>query len=158
MNLLRRNYGFSVSYRTIKSIFAALFKAVIFKLKLFFSYILLFSLVLRPIYNVGYLAYFELNIDYIVNTFCVNKEQPKLQCNGKCHLKKQLALATNIDTSENRSIFNSFEAAFLPVYFQKFNYNDLNVNFRSSIVNNWHYKEHYLQLAKDGLDPPPKTV
>lgn len=31
-----------------------------------------------------------LNIEYIANNLCENKEAPELQCNGKCHLKKEL--------------------------------------------------------------------
>lgn len=31
-----------------------------------------------------------LNKELITNKFCENKAKPKLKCNGKCHLKKQL--------------------------------------------------------------------
>lgn len=31
-----------------------------------------------------------INKDYITKTFCENKAKPKLKCNGKCHLRKQL--------------------------------------------------------------------
>lgn len=31
-----------------------------------------------------------LNTKYITENFCVNKEKPKLKCNGKCHLAKEL--------------------------------------------------------------------
>ncbi len=31
------------------------------------------------------------NYDYIVNTLCENKDKPEMQCNGKCHLSKELA-------------------------------------------------------------------
>lgn len=30
----------------------------------------------------------------ITQLFCVNKDKPRLQCNGKCHLRKQLKKAT----------------------------------------------------------------
>jgi hypothetical protein len=33
---------------------------------------------------------FRVNRDYIAEVLCVNKDKPQLQCNGKCHLKKQL--------------------------------------------------------------------
>ena len=38
-----------------------------------------------------------INVDYLVNMeqiileYCVNKDKPELQCNGKCHLAKELA-------------------------------------------------------------------
>lgn len=31
-----------------------------------------------------------LNMESITNRFCENKSKPKLKCNGKCHLTKQL--------------------------------------------------------------------
>lgn len=33
---------------------------------------------------------YALNKEYIAKTFCENKAKPKMHCNGKCHLKKQL--------------------------------------------------------------------
>src|SRR4051812_14025712 len=36
---------------------------------------------------------YELNKDYITKVFCINREQPRLHCNGQCHLKKQLMKA-----------------------------------------------------------------
>lgn len=38
-----------------------------------------------------------LNYDYIANTLCENKAKPQLHCNGKCHLKKELARAASDD-------------------------------------------------------------
>lgn len=30
-----------------------------------------------------------LNQSEIIDLFCINKDKPEMQCNGKCHLKKQ---------------------------------------------------------------------
>ncbi|HLP54626.1 MAG TPA: hypothetical protein VK151_06345 [Fluviicola sp.] len=37
-------------------------------------------------WNIWYLA----NKDYVAKELCVNKARPKMKCNGKCHLAKQL--------------------------------------------------------------------
>ncbi len=37
------------------------------------------------------MANYEINKDYISKNFCVNKAKPMMHCNGKCHLKKELA-------------------------------------------------------------------
>lgn len=37
------------------------------------------------------------NYDYIVNTLCENKDKPELQCNGKCHLSKEIAKEAGAD-------------------------------------------------------------
>lgn len=46
------------------------------------------ALFLKPILPV--LDYI-INYDYISNVLCENKAKPQLQCNGKCHLMKELA-------------------------------------------------------------------
>ncbi|MGN6436491.1 MAG: hypothetical protein ACTHMM_08145 [Agriterribacter sp.] len=33
---------------------------------------------------------YQLNKDFIAANLCENKEKPQLQCEGKCHLKKQI--------------------------------------------------------------------
>jgi len=65
-------------------------------------------------YFVGNVMYYQLNIDYIIETYCVNKEKPELQCNGKCHLAKQL---TAIDTTDDsgKAIMNLYDS-FFPVF------------------------------------------
>tara|TARA_R110002012_G_scaffold51401_1_gene132933 strand:- start:211 stop:546 length:336 start_codon:yes stop_codon:yes gene_type:complete len=70
--------------------------------------------VFRPLYTISYIGYFELNIDYIIETYCVNKEKPELKCNGKCHLADQLNLAENT-TDVNYPLIVE---AFLPVYLE----------------------------------------
>ncbi|WP_299385637.1 hypothetical protein [uncultured Lacinutrix sp.] len=72
-------------------------------------------------YFVGYVAYFELNIDYIIETYCVNKEKPQLQCNGKCHLAKQIATTTTTDNDGDATL-NSLAESFFPVFYVDYNY------------------------------------
>lgn len=104
----------------------------------------------------GYMAYYELNIDYIIENYCVNKEKPQLQCNGKCHLAKQLAVTTN-DTEDNTSYLTSFFEAFFPVYFQEYNYSQELRGYELITLNNWNYNNQFTSLFKDNLDPPPKA-
>ena len=37
------------------------------------------------------------NYEYITTVLCENKDKPKLQCNGKCHLMKELAKAAETE-------------------------------------------------------------
>lgn len=58
--------------------------------------------------------YYQLNIDYIIEKYCVNTDKPELQCNGKCHLAKQLSA---IDNNENDSkAINNLLQSFFPVF------------------------------------------
>jgi hypothetical protein len=63
----------------------------------FFKQILCVALVavilLQTIGKTIVLANYEINKEYISKVLCVNKSKPKMHCNGKCHLKKELSKA-----------------------------------------------------------------
>lgn len=40
---------------------------------------------------------YMVNYDYIVNTLCENRDKPEMNCNGKCHLSKELAKEAGAD-------------------------------------------------------------
>ena len=48
------------------------------------------------------ISYFANQVE-ITDLFCVNKEKPELQCNGKCHLSKQIV---EIEKNEQESPFS----------------------------------------------------
>ena len=62
-------------------------------LLLLYTYILV-----KPV--IPYLDYAIRN-DFIAENFCVNKDVPEKQCNGKCHLEKQLKKETE-DSNDTR--------------------------------------------------------
>ncbi|QBN20598.1 hypothetical protein E1750_07245 [Flavobacterium nackdongense] len=47
---------------------------------------------------------YVVNYEYITKVLCVNKAKPKLQCNGKCHLMKELAKASDPEASGEKPI------------------------------------------------------
>ena len=58
---------------------------------------------------------YVINYDYISTNLCENIEKPELKCNGKCHLKKELASeAKKNNTKSNEQKSNSivFEVLF----------------------------------------------
>ncbi|MEN3322715.1 hypothetical protein VP395_03185 [Mariniflexile soesokkakense] len=61
------------------------------------------------------MVYFELNIDAIIQKYCVNKDKPEFQCNGKCHLATQLSETSNKNDDSNKSLRAVFES-FIPVF------------------------------------------
>lgn len=121
-------------------------------MKIYLSYILFLALAIRPLYNVGYVAYYELNIDYIIDTYCINKEKPQLQCNGKCHLMSQLSANTSTD-----SYLTTLFEAFFPVYFQEYKPIIFNKNNFVSTLNNWNYYNTFNSIHSEVLNPPPKV-
>ncbi len=56
----------------------------------FISIIILTAFMLQTFSKVIIYVNYELNLDYIIKTYCINKNDPSKHCDGKCHLTKQL--------------------------------------------------------------------
>lgn len=59
-------------------------------MKKFIAFFLIICLQIPLFSQWGSIAYFQLNRDYIAKNLCVNRDKPKLNCNGQCYLAKQL--------------------------------------------------------------------
>jgi len=57
-------------------------------------FIIALALFLKPVFP--FIEY-VVNYEYITKSLCVNKEKPQMQCNGKCHLMKELAKAAETE-------------------------------------------------------------
>lgn len=56
----------------------------------FITILLLTSILLQSFSKVIIYVNYEINLDYIIRTYCVNKDNPSRHCDGKCHLTKQM--------------------------------------------------------------------
>lgn len=45
---------------------------------------------------------FELNKEYIASVLCVNRDKPKLNCNGKCYLSKKIKQAEEKEKNQDQ--------------------------------------------------------
>lgn len=61
-------------------------------------------------------TYYTLNKTYIAQRLCENKATPALKCNGKCHLKELLSIATKEKKSEQAPI-STLEELKVPILF-----------------------------------------
>lgn len=59
-------------------------------MKRFITYLFLGAFLLHSASRVIVYANFWLNQEFIAENLCENREEPQLECNGKCHLKKEL--------------------------------------------------------------------
>lgn len=50
---------------------------------------------------------YELNKAYIVDTFCVNKDKPMMNCDGKCYLAQQMKEAKEKRDANSTHKFNT---------------------------------------------------
>lgn len=101
---------------------------------------------------------YAVNYDYIVNELCENKLKPELKCNGKCHLTKELAKASegNLKNSSDKKI--NFEQTEI-VFFQEIKPIDIRQIYflnKTSIGNN--YSNLYFHLNDCAFFHPPTFI
>ncbi len=84
-------------------------------MKRLFAYFFFTLLTVQTFHQVIIVGKFLYNQDYIAANLCENIDKPELECNGKCHLKKELSEDTKkqeenkVVLSENIFFFNSQE-------------------------------------------------
>lgn len=106
----------------------------------------LFVLSARPAFYVGQIAYYNLNVEYITDVYCVNKAKPELSCKGKCHLAEQLQVAgtTDEDNGVNpatliQAFFPVFKSELKYNYFKAFVFADKKLKVVDTYNNNYNY-------------------
>ena len=128
-------------------------------MKQLFTYILIFALAVRPLYIAGHIAYYELNIEYITEKFCENKDKPQLQCNGKCHLAKELnVVSANLSDTEEKGVkMVTAYKSFTPLFYQKMKPSKLKslAGIELSSKHLFFYKNNYTSIDKLALLKPP---
>ena len=70
-------------------------------------------MIAKPVFPI--IGYF-VNYEYVSKVLCVNKSKPKMHCNGKCQLMKELAKNSETDapiSSSKKNISEQFEVLFL---------------------------------------------
>jgi hypothetical protein len=114
-------------------------------------YIFLFAVVFRPAFP--FLDY-VVNYQFITTELCENKNAPELHCNGKCHLKKELAKAYKNDTpSSNEKKSETVETVLL--FIVKIPLFDFEKHIKTVFRINAFYKNLYSHLETVFLFRPP---
>ncbi|WP_131474399.1 hypothetical protein [Neotamlana nanhaiensis] len=108
----------------------------------------------KPIYNLSYLMYYQVNIDYIIENYCVNKDKVEMACNGKCHLAKQLQ--KNDTKDEKNNGVKLFSELFSVVFYQnQSSFNLLSVVLFKAKKNQSFYVRNYGYAYNSSLLKPP---
>lgn len=66
------------------------------------------------------LANYVINKDFIAEVLCVNQDKPEMQCEGKCHLKKELKKATNSEKEKGIPTAAKIKVEDYPIGFIQF--------------------------------------
>jgi len=89
-------------------------------MKKFLSIFLLMAITFNVFSKAIFWANYEINKSEITRKYCENKAKPKLHCDGKCHLKKQLK---EEDKKEKESQSNNAKEKFETQFFVQVNFN-----------------------------------
>ena len=98
---------------------------------------------------------YVVNYNYISKVLCENKAKPQMHCNGKCHLMKELAKASENEkpiSSDKKSTTQEFEILFLEEI-QSFRIASIFFHKRLKINNN--YPNLYFRLKSTSVFRPP---
>lgn len=83
-------------------------------MKKIISFMLILALGFQCLAKLGLITFYQLNKDYISKELCENKDKPKMHCEGKCFLKKNLDLADKAE-QKSKEIIKQVE---FPVFIQ----------------------------------------
>ena len=115
-------------------------------------FLLALLMLLKPVLPV---LDYVFNYDYISKVLCLNKAKPKLQCNGKCHLMKELAKTSENETpisSNKKSSSQEMEILFFEEI-NSFKITPIYFNLKQTVNNN--YSDLYYYLNSDSVFRPP---
>ena len=62
------------------------------------------SIIAQGMINLALCAYYEINKKQIADKLCINKNNPKMHCNGRCYLGRQLKKAEDNEKRQNQSL------------------------------------------------------
>lgn len=120
----------------------------------YFGLIIAFFILAKPILP---LVDYWVNYDYIANELCENKAKPEMHCDGKCHLKKELAKAVEDEKSASSSDKKNTSKQEVELLFFENKILQLSKVFLTSTskeVNN-HYQNLYGYLTAHAVFHPP---
>jgi hypothetical protein len=132
---------------TLNGGYICIVKKIVFLLALF--------MLLKPIFPV---LDYVVNYEYITKVLCINKSKPKLQCNGKCHLMKELAKASENEapiSSDKKTTSQQIEILFLE---EIKSFKIVSFYFEDSQNKNSNYSNLYFYLNSFSVFHPPTFI
>jgi len=124
-----------------------IFVQTLYYLKSFIAILLVCAFILQSAGKLLIIVNYQVNKESITKIFCENKTKPLLKCNGKCHLKKQLAKQDKKENTPSNNIKTKLEI-------QLFSENKSFAFVNSITKKNRHYS---IYLFSDS-DPHPSSV
>lgn len=118
-------------------------------------FLIAFTVLIKPVFPV-----FEylINYDYIRTELCVNRVKPELKCNGKCHLMKELAAASEKEKPASQDKKStSFEITDL--FFHELIVSCIPAKECTEFqTGNFHYNSNYNYAVTNSIFHPPAVI
>ncbi len=106
----------------------------------------------------GLIFHFKLNQNTIIANHCENKAKPKLECNGKCYLKKQLSeLEPSNEIPKSIQRILELEIPFFVAPNQNGTFSMLDIVKERTYLENLIYSVPCFEIQK-GVFHPPQLV
>ncbi|WP_179319546.1 hypothetical protein [Winogradskyella helgolandensis] len=118
-----------------------------------FSYIMTIMFLFVVSQQAVVIMHFKLNQKAITEQFCINKNKPELQCNGKCHLSKELQETENSDSEKIMTTKNLDLVFYSNQEFETETKKGIKNNVKMIYIE-FHHSEPYLEI----LVPPPMQI
>ncbi len=118
--------------------------------------IVILAIFLKPILPV---IDYVINYDYISKVLCENKAKPELKCNGKCHLMKELAKASEDEKPINSDKKDNSKHEIELLYcneFSEINFRQIYFHNKTSVGDN--YANLYFHTVSCSVFHPPTII
>lgn len=117
-------------------------------------FLIAFTVLIKPI-----LPVFEylINYDYIRTELCINRAKPELKCNGKCHLMKELAAASEKEkpvSQDKKSVGNEIN----DLFFYEFQNLSIGINISKEYKSNFRDTLDYDFSVIAAIFHPPTVI
>lgn len=112
-------------------------------------------MLVKPIFPV---VEYVVNYEYVSKVLCENKAKPMMHCNGKCHLMKELAKASDAENSKSSDKKSSTQPTEV-LFFEELKDFKISTIYASNIKKaNQNYSNLYFYLNSDSVFRPPIFV
>ena len=107
-------------------------------------FILMLGLIIQVLSSSLIVLNYEVNTSYIIENFCENTDKPELECNGKCHLNKQIKQDTENKEEAPATTNETLTLVLATQEIQSFEFNfaDSELNLRNSLYLEGNYSNH----------------
>ena len=113
------------------------------------SIALIFGVFLQTFTKLIVIGSYQVNKDYIAQNFCENKDKPRMQCEGKCHLSKQLKEEEQKERAPASPVKEKYEILFFESDLIK-----LTKPPESTVLCSFYVAQKTISLISDIFHPP----